>query len=272
MQYTQPRRQRGPSRPSARLGEHTASLSNPAPEQADRSRNDPASGYHVTIRALPEGERPRERLRDNGPQALSTAELLAIILRVGVEGASVIDVARALLAEFGGLAGLMQADFATLCRVKGMGEAKVAQLKAALELGRRVLATSPEQRYQIRTPADAASLLMMDMAFLEQEHLRVLLLNTKNHVVGSPTIYKGSLNSSVVRVGEIFREAIRQNCAAIIVAHNHPSGDPTPSPEDIAVTCEIIQAGKLLDIDVLDHLVIGHNRYISLRERGLAFQ
>jgi DNA repair protein RadC len=271
MQYVLPRRRRGSARAPARVGEQAAS-GQPATDRSQApSGTDAAAAYHVTMRALPEGERPRERLRDHGPHALSTAELLAIILRVGVEGANVLDVARSLLAEFGGLAGLMQADFATLCRVKGMGEAKVAQLKAALELGRRVLATSPEQRYQIRSPADAAGLLMLDMAFLEQEHLRVLLLNTKNHVIGSPTIYKGSLNSNVVRVGEIFREAIRQNCAAIIVAHNHPSGDPTPSPEDIAVTREIIQAGKLLDIDVLDHLVIGHNRYVSLRERGLAF-
>ena len=268
MDYPQPRRPVH-SRSSQRVGEVTANGPVARPPAGPESAG--AAGYHATIRALPEGERPRERLRDQGPQALSNAELLAIILRVGVTGANVIEVARALLSQFGGLAGLVQADFATLCHVKGLGDAKVAQLKAALELGRRVLATSPEQRYQIRSPADAANLLMLEMAFLEQEHLRVLLLNTKNHVLGSPTIYVGSLNSSVVRVGELFRDAIRQNCASIIVAHNHPSGDPTPSPEDVAVTREIIQAGKLLDIDVLDHLVIGHNRYVSLRERGLAF-
>jgi DNA repair protein RadC len=231
----------------------------------------PEDAYHVTIRSMPEGERPRERLRDSGPQALSNAELLAIILRVGVEGANVIEVSQTLLARFGGLGGLVQADFSSLCQIKGLGEAKVAQLKAALELGRRVLAASPEQRYQVRSPADAANLLLLDMAFLEQEQLRVLLLNTKNQVVGSSTVYQGSLNASVVRVGELFSDAVRQNCASIIVAHNHPSGDPTPSQEDVAVTREVIQAGTLLDIEVLDHLVIGRNQFVSLRERRLAF-
>jgi DNA repair protein RadC len=123
----------------------------------------------------------------------------------------------------------------------------------------------------VRSPKDVADLVMWEMGLLQQEVLRTILLNTKNHVIASPVIYQGSLNTSVIRVGELFREAVKHNCAALVVVHNHPSGDPTPSPEDVAVTREIVAAGKLLDIEVLDHLVIGHQRFVSLKERGLGF-
>ncbi len=152
-----------------------------------------------------------------------------------------------------------------------MGTAKAVSIKAALELGRRLLLESPGERPQVRSPEDVASILQIDMSLLEQEHLRVVLLNTKNHVVAIPTVYKGSLNSSQVRVGEVFRDAVRENCASVIVAHNHPSGDPTPSPEDVRVTRDLVAAGKLLDIEVLDHLVIGRGRYVSLRQKKLGF-
>ena len=227
--------------------------------------------YHPTIKDLPTTERPRERLEHYGVGALSTAELLAIILRTGVGGQNVLELSNSLLAQHGGLLSLARASFAELCETKGIGPAKVTQLKAALELGRRLLVSAPEARPQVRSPADAASLLMAEMSLLEQEHLRTLLLDTKNYVLGSPTIYMGSINTSLIRVAEVFREGIKANCAAIIVAHNHPSGDPTPSPEDVAVTEQIVAAGKLLDIEVLDHLVIGHQRYVSLKERGLGF-
>ena len=124
---------------------------------------------------------------------------------------------------------------------------------------------------RVSSPADAANLLMSDMALLEQEHLRLVLLDTRNHVLATPNIYVGSLNTSVIRVGELFRHAIKENAAAMIVAHNHPSGDPSPSPEDVSVTRQIVSAGQLLDVEVLDHLVIGHGRYVSLKERGLGF-
>ena len=226
---------------------------------------------YLLIRDLPQGERPRERLEHYGAQALSNAELLAIILRTGVQGESVLHLASRLLARYGGLLGLARANFSELCAERGLGPAKATQLIAALELGRRLLIASPEERPVVRSPADAASLLMMEMSLLQQEHLRLLLLDTKNRVLGMPTVYIGSLNMSVLRVGEVFREAIRQNCAAVIVAHNHPSGDPTPSPEDVAVTERIVNAGKLLDVEVLDHLVIGQQRYVSMKERGLGF-
>ncbi len=133
-------------------------------------------------------------------------------------------------------------------------------------MGRRLLLIQPEQRPQITCPAHVANLLMVEMAHLEQEQLRVVLLNTKHDVLKIPTIYIGSINSSTVRIGEVVKEALRQNAAALIVVHNHPSGDPTPSPEDIVVTRQLIEAGRLLGVDMLDHLIIGHGRWISLRE------
>ncbi len=230
--------------------------------------------YHLRIKELPPGEQPRERLRDYGPAALSDAELLAILLRVGVTGTNVVQLAQQLLVERGGWPGLMRTDYADLCKRHGIGEAKAATLKASLEIGRRLLLTEHEQRFQIKSPADVATLLMLEMSHLDQEHLRTVLLDTKNRVQSINTIYIGSLNSSLIRIGEIFKEALKRNSAALIVVHNHPSGDPTPSPEDVAVTREIIAAGKLLDVAVLDHMVIGHGRFVSLRERGLglAFQ
>ncbi|MDQ4077249.1 MAG: DNA repair protein RadC [Chloroflexota bacterium] len=219
-------------------------------------------------------ERPRERLIHYGASALANRELLAIILRTGVQGISVLDLADHLLNEFDGLRGLSNASVAELSSsVHGLGPAKASQLLAALELGKRVATLSPEDRPQVKSPADAANLLMGDMAYFQQEHLRVILLDTKNFVLGNwrESLYKGSLNSSVVRVAEVFREAIRCNAAAIIVAHNHPSGDPTPSPEDIRVTRDIRQAGQLLDIELLDHVIIGAQRYVSMKERGLGF-
>jgi DNA repair protein RadC len=227
--------------------------------------------YRPTIKELPSSERPRERLLSHGANALSNAELLAIILRTGTLHENVVQFAQRLLASHGGLGGLVRANIAELMSEKGLGPAKVTQLKAALELGRRLLVAEPDERPQIRTPADAANLVISEMGFLEQEHLRIMLLDTKNRVVDTTEIYVGSLNTSLIRVGELFREAIRRNCASLIVLHNHPSGDPTPSPEDVAVTQQIVAAGELLDIEVLDHLIIGRQRFVSLKQQGLGF-
>ncbi len=227
--------------------------------------------YTPMIRDLTAGDRPRERLMQVGERALATSELLAIIFRTGVGGENVVRLSERLLSSFGGLPGLARASVTELQSVKGIGPAKAVEVKAALELGRRLLASAPEQRARVSSPADAANLLMSDMALLEQEHLRLVLLDTRNHVLATPNIYVGSLNTSVIRVGELFRHAIKENAAAMIVAHNHPSGDPSPSPEDVSVTRQIVSAGQLLDVEVLDHLVIGHGRYVSLKERGLGF-
>jgi DNA repair protein RadC len=233
--------------------------------------NTQPTDYQLMIRDLPADLRPRERLAYAGAGALSSAELLAIILRVGGRGENVIRMAERLLSDFHGVSGLAQASFDELCGARGVGAAKATQIKAALELGKRMLLASSQERLQIRSPQDVANLLMLEMGLLEQEQLRVILLNTKNVVIRIHAVYTGSLNTAVVRVGEIFREAIRANAASLILAHNHPSGDPSPSPEDVRVTEAIVKAGRLLDIQVLDHLVIGLNRYTSLKEKGLGF-
>jgi len=226
---------------------------------------------YVTVKEMPPEERPRERMARAGAQALSSTELLAIILRVGVGGENVLSMAQRILANFGGLGGLSRADFSQLTAERGLGPAKASQILAALELGRRLMAESPEERWQIRAPSDAAHILMPVIGHQEQEHFVVLFLDTRNRVTDRETLYKGSLNTSLVRTAEVFRGAVRRNCAAIIVAHNHPSGDPNPSPEDVALTRRLVDAGKLLEIPVLDHVIIGENRYVSLRERALGF-
>lgn len=227
--------------------------------------------YTPMIRDLASHERPRERLIHFGERSLSSAELLAIVLRTGARGESVLRLAERLLVQFGGLAALANATIAELTQVKGVGDAKAVEIKAALEFGRRMTVEAPEERPTVSSPGDAANLLMSEMMLLDQEHLRLILLDTRNRVLRTPTIYVGSLNTSVVRLSEIFRAAIRENAAALIVAHNHPSGDPSPSPEDISVTRQMVQAGSMLGIDVLDHIIIGRNRFVSLKERGLGF-
>lgn len=226
--------------------------------------------YHLTMRDWPANEQPREKLQKGGAGALSNAELVAILLRVGSTGEDVVALSQRLLAHYKGLSGLNRAAFADLEGIRGMGAAKTCALKAALELGRRLM-IEDEQRVQISSPQDVANLLLAEMGDMEQECLKTVLLNTKNHVLSMPIIYRGSVNSTSLRVGELFREAVRQNATAMIVVHNHPSGDPTPSPEDVAVTRTLVDAGKLMDIEVLDHLVIGHQRYVSLKERRLGF-
>ena len=228
--------------------------------------------YRFLLRDLPPSERPRERLKHFGAPSLSNTELIAILLRTGLEGESVISLATRLLHRFQGLPGMARSTFGELCAEKGISEAKACQLLAALELGRRLASLQPEERPVIRSPQDAANLLLGEMSFLEQEHLRVLLLNTRNQVLGISEVYIGNVNTSVVRIGEIFRPAIRENCPSIIIIHNHPSGDPTPSAEDVSLTEQSIAAGRMLDIELLDHLVLGRNRFVSLKEQGLGFQ
>ena len=244
-------------------------------EHADEQiscRNVATVSYQPTILDLPPCERPRERLREHGPRYLNNAELVAILLRSGVAGENAINVAMRILAEFDGLAGLARAGYVELCEQRGVNHAKASEIIAALELGRRIASLAPDERSQISCPQDAASLLIAEMEPLVQENLVVLLLNTRNQVVARRTIYIGTVNSSAVRPAEVLRPAIRENAPSIIVAHNHPSGDPTPSPEDISVTRDLAAAGKLMDIELLDHLVIGHGgRFTSLKEKRLGF-
>jgi DNA repair protein RadC len=222
---------------------------------------------YPTLRELPESERPVHRLHFYGPAALSTSELLAILAGTPHQ----LQDAANLMAAFEGIEGVARANMSELQQQPGIGASTAARIKAAFELGRRLLIERPSDRPQIRTPADAANLVMAEMGLLEQEHLRTILLDTKNRVVDIPTIYVGSVNTTMIRVAEVFREAIRRNCPSLIVLHNHPSGDVSPSPEDVAVTRQIVEAGKLMDVEVLDHLIVSRTVFVSLKERGLGF-
>ncbi|MDP9353809.1 MAG: DNA repair protein RadC [Chloroflexota bacterium] len=216
-------------------------------------------------------ERPREKLKLRGPAALTNDDLIAIILNTGIVGETVTAVSQRLLVEHDGLLGLSKLDVAELARIRGVGEAKAARLKAALELASRVAALSPEQRPQITSPDDLVNLVGVEMAALDQEQLRVVLLDTKHRVLGVRTVYQGTVNEARVRIAEVFRVAIRHNAVALVAVHNHPSGDPTPSAADVTLTAELARAGSLLDVEVLDHLIIGQGRHVSLRRLGLGF-
>ncbi len=200
---------------------------------------------------------------------MSNAELLAIVLRSGSAQQSVLSLASSLLARHGGLGGLARLSFADLVREKGLGEAKAAEVLATFQLAVRLNALQPEERPYVRSPADVNNLLGAELALLDQEHLRVLLLNTRNQLMAITEVYKGNVSSSLVRTAEVFREAIRQNAPSIIVVHNHPSGDPAPSPDDVALTKTLVQAGQLLQIELLDHVVIGDRRFTSLKQLGM---
>ena len=227
--------------------------------------------YATMIRDLPRGERPRERFREQGPGSLSNAELMAILLRTGVSGESVLNLSSRLLAGFGGLAGMARARYGGLCALKGISDAKACQLLVAFELGRRLVSLHPKGRAVVRSPRDVHNLLGAEMALLDQEHLRVLLLNAKNEIMSTHALYIGSVDSANVRVSEVLRPAIRENSPSIIVVHNHPSGDPSPSPEDILITGQIREAGEMMDIELLDHIIIGNQSYLSLKEKRSGF-
>jgi DNA repair protein RadC len=226
----------------------------------------------VRLRELPRLEQPRGRICEHGPAALSDAELLAIVLGSGIGELNAVQLAQRMLVDYGSWIGLQRVSAGELIQLHGIGEAKAARIIASMEIGRRLVLAQPEQRPQIESPADVAKLLMVEMCALEQEQLRVILLNTKNYVLKIETVYIGTINSAAVRVCEVFKAAIRHNAAAIIVAHNHPSSDPAASPEDLVVTRQLREAGELLGIEVLDHVIIGQGRWISLRERRVGFE
>ena len=223
----------------------------------------------MMIRDLHVDDRPRERLIKQGPKSLSNQELIAIILRTGTKQESVLTIANRVLNYFEKLHGLKHATLEEIVSIKGIGEAKAVQLLAAVELGRRLSQKEVDSRFAIRSPKDVASLLMTDMCSLQQEHFVSLYLNVKNQVIHKQTVFIGSLNSSIVHPREIFKRAVLQNAASIIICHNHPSGDPAPSQEDIDTTKRIYDAGKILGIELLDHVIIGDNKYTSLKEKGV---
>ncbi len=228
--------------------------------------------YHIPMRELPADSRPRERLQHLGERALSTAELLAITIRTGDGEGNNLHLAEKFLTTFDGLPGVARASITELTSLKGIGRVKAIEVKAALELGRRLAVTTPEERPTITTPADAANLVMSEMQFLEQEHFRAMLLDTRNGVLAIPTIHIGTINSIHVRPAETFRAALRENACALILIHNHPSADPSPSPDDIETTRNFVQAGELLNVTVMDHIIIGGGNFVSLKEKLLGFE
>lgn len=229
-------------------------------------------GNNILIKDIPQEERPRERLLRYGAQVLSDAELLAVLIRTGTRSESALVLAQRILKGDGGKNGLTYVIDATveeLSKIKGIGTAKAVQIKAAVELGRRISSYSGRQQVTITSPLDVKDLLMEEMRFLEKEHFKAILLNTKNHVISIEDISIGSLNSSIVHPREVFKPAIKRSSASVILVHNHPSGDPTPSREDIEVTSRLVNAGNVLGIAVLDHVIIGNNSILSLKEQGL---
>ena len=224
-----------------------------------------------TIRDLPEEARPRERLQRYGAQVLSDAELLAIIIRTGTRAETALTLAQRILKGDGGRSGLSfvaDASVEELSKNKGIGPAKSVQIKAAVELGLRLSSHDKRRSAVMTSPAEVSSYLMGEMRFLEKEHFRAMLLNIKNHLIAIEDISVGSLNSSIVHPREVFKPAIRRSSASIILVHNHPSGDPTPSREDLEVTQRLVEAGKIIGIEVIDHVIIGNGSYVSLKEKG----
>lgn len=222
----------------------------------------------IMIRDVPADDRPRERLLQNGAGQLSNRELLAILLGSGTRSESVMVLSNRVLSQFDGLKLLNEATIEELTAIKGIGKAKGVLILAALELGKRLNQYRPDERIAIRSPEDGANYVMEEMRQLKQEHFVALFLDTKNQVIHRQTIFIGSLNASIVHPREIFREAVRRSAASVICFHNHPSGDPAPSNEDIQVTKRLCEAGKMMGIEVLDHIIIGDRCFVSLKEKG----
>ena len=230
--------------------------------------------YSPRIAEMPLDERPRERLQKYGPRSLSHAELIAILLRTGTSRESALDMARRIISHYGTLRGLARASFNELTQLDGVGNAKASQVMAGLEIGQRLRSDPGQDRRSVNNPQDVFDLLGDEMSLLTQEHLKVILLDTKNRVTEIHEVYKGNVNSSQIRAAEVFRAAVKANATAIVIVHNHPSGNPTPSAQDAHVTADLVKAGNLLGIDVLDHIIIGHpaeKAFVSLKEQGLGF-
>jgi len=225
--------------------------------------------YHILIKDLPEHERPRERLLQYGSEYLSNRELLAILLQTGTKNQSVFSLADQLISHFGSLKELACATFEEMSAIKGIGPAKAARILAAFELAKRLSNSSLEVREVICSPQDAADIVMDEMSLLDREHFVIIMLNTKHAVIAKKVVSIGHLNASLVHPRELFKDVIKRSSAAIILVHNHPSGDPTPSEDDIRVTHRLCEAGRLLGISVLDHIIVGDKRYVSFREQGL---
>lgn len=227
--------------------------------------------YHLTMKDLPEAERPRERLYKYGPEVLSNSELLAIIISVGNKKESAVTLAQRVLTygqSDNELMWLLQASVEEISSIEGIGPVKAGKIKAALELGRRINRTGATNKAVIKTPQDISALLMDQMRYLKKEYFKLVQLDTKNKVIAIDDISIGTLDASIVHPREVFLSAIKHCSASVILVHNHPSGDPSPSHEDIATTRRLVQAGDILGISVLDHVIIGDGTIISLKEKN----
>lgn len=223
-----------------------------------------------TIKDLPEDDRPREKLYKYGVKALSNSELLAIIIRTGNTKNTAIEIAQQLLAlDKRGLAFLTELSFEELTSINGIGKCKASQIISTLELAKRISAATGESKIKITSPKEVVNILMEEMRYLKKEFFKIVLLDTKNQIISIENISIGSLNSSIVHPREVFNIAIKRSSASIILAHNHPSGDPTPSKEDINVTNRLVQCGDIIGIKVLDHIIIGDGNYKSLKEKNI---
>ena len=231
---------------------------------------DKKSGFSsFTVRDLPKSERPRERLIKFGPEALSAQELLALIIGRGIPKKSVMNIAQELLARFGNIKAISQASIAALSEIKGIGLAKAAQIKACFELGKRQDLEPELKNYDIKNPQSVVKAIRASIKDKAKEHFKLILLDTRNKIIGISTISIGTLNAGLVHPREIFKEAIIHNSASVVLAHNHPSGDPEPSDEDLTITKRLVKSGKILGIEVIDHIIIGKTNFSSFKERGL---
>lgn len=224
----------------------------------------------IKVIDIPQEERPVEKLLISGPETLTNAELLAVILRTGTRGENIISLSTRIISEFNGLDGLLDAGINEITSIKGIKNIKASQILAVGELVKRINVLSLIKIEKvISSPTDIASLIMKEMSFLKQEVLKLIMLDTKNNIIGIKDVFKGSLNTSIVHPREIFKEAIKKSSSSIIICHNHPSGDPTPSKEDINITIRLKECSKIIGIDLLDHLIVGKNQYVSLKEKGI---
>jgi DNA repair protein RadC len=222
-----------------------------------------------TVRDLPRPERPRERLQRFGPEALSAQELLALVIGRGIPKKSVMSIAQELLVRFGNVRAISQATIEELSQIKGIGLAKAAQIKACFELGKREELEPELKNFDIKNPESVVKAIRASIKDKAKEHFKLILLNPRNKIIGISTISIGTLNASLVHPREVFKDAIMHNAASVVLAHNHPSGDPEPSEDDIKITKKLVESGKILSIDVIDHIVVGKNSFLSFKERGL---
>jgi len=222
-----------------------------------------------TVHDLPKPERPRERLQKFGAEALSAQELLALVIGRGIPKKSVMNIAQELLVKFGNVKAISQATIEELSQIKGIGLAKAAQIKACFELGRREELEPEFKNYDVKDPESVVKAIRASIKDKAKEHFKLILLNPRNKIIGISTISIGTLNASLVHPREVFKDAIMHSAASVVLAHNHPSGDPEPSEDDITITKRLTEAGKILGVEVIDHIIVGKNGFFSFKEKGL---